>query len=199
MMAAMTDDVATLLGDRDAWDGGFYELAIWLGAPDDAILQTATRALLGAAGIDTLWRNAPKHPQRIEGDTWTLQPDTGHLSGLVELPSGRSVICGVMAIRYERDDDWLYLDLPLAALRRLDARIGLYPLVGADVSSLAWRKPLDNWLAQIAVEVRRAVSFKLALIGWEVDEDGISVANPRQKGCWVSVVTADGTYLPATC
>ena len=182
MMAAMKDAVAQLLGDRDAWAGSNYQLAIRLGAPNDAVLQTATRALLRAAGIEGLWRNAPDHPERIEGDTWTLQPDDDHLYGVVELPSGQSVICGVMAIRYEGDDDWLYLDLPLAALGRLDARIGAYPF-GADgeASSLAWRKPLDEWLAQLAFEVRGAVSFKLALIGVEVDEDEVSSRRPYGK------------------
>jgi hypothetical protein len=201
MMAALTDDVVKLLGDRDAWAGGDYELAIRLGAPDDAVLQTATRALLRAAGIEGLWRNAPEHPERIEGDTWTLQPNDDHLYGVVELPSGQSVICGVMAIRYEGDDDWLYLYLPLAALGRLDARIGAYPFeADEEASSLAWRKPLDEWLAQLALEVRRAVSFKLALIGFEerVDEDEVSVPTPLQKDRSVSVVMANGTYLPAT-
>jgi hypothetical protein len=64
-----------------------------------------------------------------------------------------------------------------------------------------WRgaRPLDEWLAQLAFEVRGAVSFKLALIGVEVDEDEVSVPTPLQKDRWVSAVMANGTYLPATC
>jgi len=55
---------------------------------------------------------------------------------------------------------------------------------------LAWRKPLDDWLAQLAIEVRRVVSFKLALIGFEVDEDEVLVQKARRAG----VVMANDTY-----
>jgi hypothetical protein len=167
------------------------------------VLQTATRALLSAAGIDGLWRNAPEHPEQIEGDTWTLRDMSGarHLHGLVQLPSGQAVICGVTAIReLGGGDDWLYVYLPLAALRRLDTRIGAYPF-GPDglPSSLTWRKPLDDWLARLAIEVRRAVSFKLALIGFEVDVDEVLATMSLQKDRRACVVMANGTYLPATC
>jgi len=64
---------------------------------------------------------------------------------------------------------------------------------------LAWRKPLDDWLAQLAIEVRRVVSFKLALIGFEVDEDEVLVHKPEGPVLsWRTTPTND-TYLPATC
>jgi hypothetical protein len=201
MIAAMTDDIVKLLGDRDAWAGGNYGLAIRLGPPNDAILQRATRALLSAAGIERLWRNAPEHPERIEGDIWTLQDLTHnrHLRGVVELPAGPQVNCGLLAIRYEGGEDWLYLYLPLAALGRIDARIGAFPF-GADpeASSLAWRRPLDEWLAQLAIKVRCSVSFELALIGMEAETDEAPVMTPLQQERPVGVVMANGTYLPAT-
>ena len=109
------------------------------------------------------------------------------------------MICAVYALReYPVDDDWLGLYFPLAALGWGDARVGAYPF-GRDTSaSLAWRRPIDDWLAALAGEVRRAVGFRCAGIGVEVTED-VDAYKPEDEAASRSyaLVLADGTYLPA--
>lgn len=48
----------------------------------------------------------------------------GHLRGLVRLPSGIDVVCGVAAIREDDGPDWLDFYLPVAALNHADRRVG---------------------------------------------------------------------------
>lgn len=207
MMPTMTDDDAKQLRDAD-WSGAFYELGILIGPyGDDAVLKTATKALLSAVRIEHLWRNVYSEPERIEGDGWTLEDMShgSHLFSLVELPSGPRVNCGVIALREDGKysplgDDWLVLYIPIAALGHLDERVAAYEL-GEDegAASLVWRRPIDDWLAQVAIEVRHSVSFKLALIGEEAAGEDDYVPTILHKDRWAGVVLADGTYLPATC
>jgi hypothetical protein len=193
---------------------------IVIGPRDDAVLKNATRALLTAAGIEVLWRGVPwGEPERIEGDAWTLEDMSHgpHLYSLVELPPGQRVNCSIWAFLYEGtlndppEDDWLYLDMPVEALARLDARIGAYPSGdgsqkeewpyglgrGNEPSSLVWRRPIDDWLSQVAIEVGGAVSFQRAIIGCDVrGDDGVSPKPERDRP--LGLVLSDGTYLPAT-
>ena len=203
---AMADDDAQRLRNAE-WSGSFYELEILIGPyGDDAVLMTATKALLTAAGLeDNLWCNVHSEPERIERDAWTLDDIShgNHLYSLVDLPSGQRVNCGVLAIREDGKYgpvgmDRLDLYLPVEALMRSDARIAAYNEFADDGESLAWRRPIDDWMAQLTIEVGRAVSFVLATIGFEAygREDYVT-SDPQEDRAW-GLVLADGTYLPAT-
>lgn len=151
--------------DQESWHGGFYELAIELGPRDDARLQTALDALWFAAGITD--------PVAVE---WKLEPrswpiprtvasiDAGHhLRGTVLLPSESRCVCSVIGVRLDYNGvDWLDFCLPTAALGALEPRVRGYP-IGDDggAESLVWRRPIDDWLADIARQVLRQARFRL--------------------------------------
>jgi hypothetical protein len=157
------------LSDGENWTGGFYELLLVLGAADDARLDRAVRSLWRFAGV----REGPVGPSAA-----TLH-EHGHLRGSLTLPSGDRVVCGGYASRYE-DVDTLELYLPLGALARVDRRIGGFPFDDrSGAESLTWRAPLDKWLVDVAVAVHAEVPFRRALIGFEVDEDADTAAEPR--------------------
>jgi hypothetical protein len=64
-------------------------------------------------------------------------------------------------------------------------------------SPLAWRRPIDDWLAQAVIDVSRAVSIQWAVIGCDVvwhPGGSPKLEGDRPEG----VVLPDGTYLPAT-
>jgi hypothetical protein len=208
IMLAMTSEVPTskatlkLLQDRESWTGGFYELAIQLGPPDDARLGLAVRVLAGAASIEGPW-HVQWEPDKAQAANWTVADlARAQLRGLVTLPDRQHVICSVVAVREEHGDDWLDLCLPLEALGRSDSRIGGFPF-GEDggSASLTWRRPIDNWLAGVAGQVGRAVSFRLAVIGFEISgsvrAEAMSDGPPHDRGYGL-LLSAEATYLPAT-
>jgi hypothetical protein len=130
--------------DREAWIGGFYELAIQLGPRDDARLGLAVRVLAEAASIKGPW-HVQWEPDKAQAADWTVaERSWGQLRGLVALPGGQHVICSVIAVREEDGDDWLLLGIPIEALGRVDAWIGGYPFEPDDNASLAWRQPIDD-------------------------------------------------------
>jgi hypothetical protein len=70
----------------------------------------------------------------------------------------------------ETSCDWLDLSLPLGALARVDHRVGGYPF-GDEDTSPAWRQPLDDYLVGVVRTVAEAVSFRYAVVGFEVSGD----------------------------
>lgn len=84
-------------------------------------------------------------------------------------------------------------------LDRSDSRIGGFPF-GEDggPTSLAWRRPGDNWLAGVAREVGRAVSFRLAVIGFEasgsVRAEAMTDGPPHDRGYGL-LLSAQAVYL----
>jgi hypothetical protein len=166
--------------DEENWTGGFYELFLVLGRVDDDHLDRAVRSLWRAAGVRGC---------RARGDGRTDPVDVepgasallahGHLRGTLTLPAGDRVVCGAYSSRYE-DVDRLGFYLPLGALARVERRIGGYPFdERSGVESLAWRAPLDGWLADVATAVHAGAPFRRALIGFEVDEDADLAADRR--------------------
>lgn len=146
------------MGDDENWTGGFYELFLVLGAADDARLDHAVRSLWRAVGI--------AHCRRagligVVPSVAALDQH-GHLRGTVVLPSGGWVVCGAFSSRYKKIDR-LKFYLPLGALARVDRRIGGFPFdERSGVESLAWRTPLDRWLADVAITVHADVPFQHA-------------------------------------
>lgn len=157
--------------DDENWHGGFYELAIELGDCDDERLQAALSALWQAADITGCYASRDREPrdqQQIVCTTASLAT-TGHLRGTVRLPDGNRVVCGVVAVREDQGPDWLDFYLPLGALTRVEPRVGAFPFDNnSGTASLAWRRPLDDWLAHVAEAVYDRVAFQLALVGFEM-------------------------------
>ena len=88
----------------------------------------------------------------------------------MHLPSGERVVCGLVVVREEGgsyEPDWLDFYIPLGALGRIDPREGGYPFGDFD-ESLEWRRPLDDWLAELGRHVYENVRFRLGLVGMEV-------------------------------
>jgi hypothetical protein len=168
-----------------------------LGEHDDVRLQAAVGALARAAGITGPW-HVQWQPDRVRRADWSV-PDlaAGQLRGQVRLPSGQQVICAVVAVRETDGDDWLDLCLPLEALGRGDARIGGYPFEPDRGASLAWRRPIDDWFARLADQVRLEAGFRHAVIGFEISGSVRAeelVHQPQHRP--YALVLADGAYLP---
>lgn len=164
--------------DDENWHGGFYELALELGERSDARLQTALDVMWSDRRLNGCFSDRSRQPDEQERmqPTVAAQAEAGHLRGLATLPSGFRTVCGSVAIRSEDDEqDWLDLYIPMGSLARADERVGAYPFgsmmtVGHDApsrDSLEWRRPIDDWLTEIASSVFEAVPFRLGLIGFE--------------------------------
>lgn len=168
MMVAVTIDLPPQLRERDAWTGGFYELAMQLGERDDVRLQAAAGVLARESGITGPW-HVQWQPDRVRRVRWSAADlVAGRLCGQVQLPGGQQVICAVVAVREDHGDDWLDLCIPLEALGRGDARIGGFPFEPDGGASLTWRRPIDDWFARLADQVRQATGFRHAVIGFEI-------------------------------
>lgn len=181
-MAAAED-----LRDAENWTGGFYELILILGAADGDRLDRAVGALWRAAGVRECRAGAELVDVVPGADAFAVD---GHLRGTLTLPSGARVVCGSYTTSYE--------GIELGGLVRVDERIGGYPFdQRSGVESLAWRAPLDRWLADIAVAVYADVPFTRALIGFEVDEDADSTAGTAYTAR-LTPGTDGMDYQPAT-
>jgi hypothetical protein len=195
---------ATDVLDREAWHGGFYELAIEVGERDDNRLQAAPDALWDAAAIDgpyeVLWTLTPRS-RPIPRTVASLNAGH-HLRGLVTLPDERACICCVIAVREDPGAvDWLDFCLPIGALGVTDPRIGGFPFGDeGGPSSLAWRQPIDDWLASLGSAVYMAAPFRLGLIGFEASgsTDASEVGGQPPSERYVGYLLPDGpTYHPA--
>ncbi|MFK3980598.1 hypothetical protein ACI2K4_09520 [Micromonospora sp. NPDC050397] len=182
------------MSDAENWAGGFYELMLVLGPTDDARFDRGMRSLWRAAGV----RECRAGPGLVDVEPGAAAFEVdGHLRGTLVLPSGSRVVCGGYSFRYEGTDS-IQLYLPLGALARLDHRIGGYPFdQRSGVESLAWRAPLDRWLADVAVAVYADVPFQRALIGFEIDEETDITTDKRYAATLLSG-SGGMDYRPAT-
>ena len=200
----LVHDPAMFTDDAN-WTGGFYELALEVGDASDERLQLALSALWRAAGIEGCYRFLDREPGEQDEIACTVASltESGHLRGTVRLPSGHRIVCGCVAFRGDGDPDWLDFYLPLEALCRVDQRIGGFPFdQDSGRESLAWRRPLDDWLAVIGTDIFHDVGFRLGLIGFEIAGDTQALpldgAAPEQR--WAGyLLPAGGTlrYEPA--
>ncbi|MEV6595578.1 hypothetical protein AB0M36_01800 [Actinoplanes sp. NPDC051346] len=186
------------MNDEENWTGGFYELSLSLGVPNDDKLDRAIRSVWRAAGVQGCLVGHPSGRGFVEVEpSAAALHEHGHLRGTLTLPSGDRVVCGGFSGRYE-DGDEVELYLPLGALARSDRRIGGYPFdERSGVESLTWRVQLDQWLADVAATVYADVPFQRALIGFEIDGDADITADQRYAA--VLLPSAHGLdYHPAT-
>lgn len=110
---------------------------------------------------------------------------------MTRLPGGQRVVCGAFNVREEDGHDWLDFVLPVGALARAEPRVGAYPF-DEDTASLAWRRPVDEWLAAVALRVFSVVPFRVAAIGFEAS--GMLTAADLDAGIpaerWCGIVAA---------
>jgi hypothetical protein len=137
---------------------------------DDARLELALQTVWKLAGVQGCYGQRYVEPaaQPLVPVTLESVRQQGHIFGVLRLPSQIKVACGALLVREEDGPDWVDLYVPMGALERADPRVGGFPF-GEDggSSSLAWRRPIDDWLAEVASDVYRVVPFELALIGME--------------------------------
>jgi hypothetical protein len=156
---------------EDNWHGGFYELAIKLGAADDARLDAAVIALWNAGSLQRPFRRQSLEAADVSAQSLLA----GHLHSVATIPGLGSTLCVVIVVREETDDsgvavygaDWLDLCLPLGALGNLDERVAAYPF-GDEADSRGWREPVERWFATVAAAVFETVPFVHAVTGNEV-------------------------------
>jgi len=189
------------LDHRANWTGGYYELAIRLGARDDLRLELA---------LESVWRNA-----KIEGCyarvAFRHYPATlslsslerhGHLTGVVELPGGVRMVCGVVAVREEHGADWLDFYLPLGALGTADSRVGAFPF-GDDggLGSRGWREPIEDWFGFIGEDIFADVPFEYALSGFEASGRKPEDARDSDGTYYGLLIARDGVLVhePVSC
>lgn len=118
----------------------------------------------------------------------------GSLHGSLVLPIGKPLVCFVTVWRLGDAEtvsgdeltslkaaassyapDWLSLCLPLGDLAKIDSRIGYWPhgFIGEQDHSLEWRRPLDEWLASIGIQIYATARYRLGLVGYDAAmEDG---------------------------
>jgi hypothetical protein len=200
-------EAVSRLDDPDNWVGGYYELALELGPTDDERLEAAIRAVCSHTAAVGWYALGERRPVAEEPLPCTLESISRHgqLRGIVNLPSGEQVVCGLVVVREEGgsyEPDWLDFYIPMGALGRIDSRVGGYPF-GDDADSLQWRRPLDDWLAEIGRRVYENVRFRLGLVGMEVSgemyagELASEVPATRVSGLLVPE-GAEIRYYPAT-
>lgn len=190
-------------GDDENWHGGFYELAVLVGPRDDARLDAALRAAWNDARLDGCYADRDREPTDQERVPCSSVVDEGgHLRGLAQLPNAGRVVCGSVVVREEDSRlDWIDFYLPMGALARADPRVGGFPFPFGDNDggSLAWRHPIDQWLAAMAARIYLAAPFEYAPVGFEVS--GESLPDVASDDRYVGVVRPlDGSlaYVPAT-
>src|ERR1700761_4212551 len=175
----------------DNWRGGFYELALELGDTSDARLDAALSVLWSAAEVEGCYgshRVAPSEQETVPCNLASLLR-FGHLHGVVRLPNGAPVVCGVVAVREDDGPDWLDFYLPLGALGRAEPRSHEH-MVGdpsGGSASLTWRRPIDDWMAGLGARVYAAAGFRLGLIGNEVSgqTDAATIASDPPAHRWI--------------
>ncbi|MFJ4109527.1 hypothetical protein [Oerskovia enterophila] len=198
-------------GERH-WRGGFYELVLLMDGGDEERLGEGVKALAAAAGLSgatIVTAAGPVAPDLTTHEGQRLAAvalaQGRQLRGRVLLPDARESACGVLLLRDAEDaveapgaeqvgavaraGHSLVLFLPLAGLASAGVDVGGFPF--GDESggeSLAWRRPLDEWLARIGRVVHASVPFRRAVIGFDVAGDdelpvvtGRSAPAPRDR------------------
>ncbi|HZX03120.1 hypothetical protein [Kribbella sp.] len=191
--------LARNLGVPENWYGGFYELAICLGPPDDDRLDAALRSVWRCASVEGCFGRAADRHLPVACSLRMLQQH-GHLAGVVRLPDGGEVVCGVTAVREPEGDDWLDFYLPLGALCEHDPRVGGFPFgeAGGTISR-AWREPIESWLANVGAATFAEVPFGHAIIGFEASGTPLDEATEPDRYYGVLVGGTGGVeHLPVS-
>lgn len=184
------------IDDYSNWIGSFYELAIQLGPRDDTRLERSLAAIWRLANATGPFVRPDDGPSRSA--SLTAEGHSQALHGVVRLPSGADIVCGALPIR-EDGPDLLIFYVPEGALERV---AGFMP--GEDPASLVWRRPLDQWLADLAIRAYPEAHFELAVIGWEasafLDEESAASKKSLAARHGAYVIPLDGVphYFEST-
>lgn len=152
----------------DAWNGGFYELAIVLGPGDDELLEKAIVSLWAFPDIDGCYRypipDPPYQPRVAPGKALGLE---ARLHGVASIRDTAPIACGTYVVRFD-DFDCLGFFLPMGSLQRVFP-VGAYPFEDGD--DLSWRMTVDDWLCRMAEHVFGFAPFRYALVAHEPSFD----------------------------
>jgi hypothetical protein len=164
--------------DGENRSGGWYELAVEFGSSDGETAELAIAELGELAGVETA----------VGGQ-------------VLRLPDGQRVVCDFALVEEDGGSLWVILGLPLGSLGRIDPRVGAYPF--GDTPGSSWRRPLDDWLASLALRLFDVLPFSLALVGYNVS--GVMsaaqlTAGPPSEHHYIGIITVTErpTYHPAT-
>jgi hypothetical protein len=163
----------------DTWTGGFYELAIELGSYSDQHLLDALKTIWNHSSLEGCYLDRTKEPdQQVRYNSVSelfhqREMYSGfHVQGVATLPNKLRIACGTCVIREYSDNnpdapDWLDFYLPMGALEQA-YDVGGYPFDTDIKSPENWQKPIDDYVAQIGMELFAKVDFRLGLVGHEV-------------------------------
>jgi hypothetical protein len=172
---------------------GDFRLYVEVGSPDDGRLLRTLQAVWEFAGA--------------EASSTGLGLDK-HSHGVVRLPNSKRVVCSAWNVRGEEfvgtsiHNDWLVFGMPMSAIAKADPRVDPgYPF--GDDDSTPWRRPLECWLARVALKVLEVVPFQLVLIGFdalaEFKAAQIAVEGiPAERLCSILTPGPPPAYYPAT-
>jgi hypothetical protein len=194
------------LAGEENWRGGFYELSIELGRRGDARLDAPIRACWADPALEGCWASkvVDRSQPRVEP---SIESQEGHteLVGIASIPGFGSTLCCSYAFHFESGEDWLEFCLPLGAMEAVDPRALSLWEWSLDAAAIAiprkrrsapylWRKPIDDFLVDIAARVARAAAFELAVIGFEVPTPELErkvLGDPIQPRCDITLLVPD--------
>lgn len=149
----------------DAWNGGFYELALEIGHRSDQRLLAALIALWKHANLDGCFLDRSREPSEQPRTSEFCLEGGSHRLGVASLPNGSQVACGSFLVREDDGPDWLGFYLPMGSLATAYP-VGAFPF-GTEAER-PWRYEIEDWLAEIGLEIAESASYQLGIIGHEV-------------------------------
>jgi hypothetical protein len=182
---------------------GTYDVSIELGRRDDDRMDAAIRACWGDPSLEGCWTDPfrDRLQPRVEP---SLESHHEALFGIAAIPGFGSTLCSSHALRYDDDngaDDWLEFGFPVGAMVSVDPRANSLwewsfdNLYEEHSAPWAWRKPIDDFLVDIATRVAKAAPFELGVIGHEPDTPTIlnrkSLAEPIQPRAHCTLLVPD--------
>lgn len=160
-----------LFTDKDAWNGGFYELAIEL--PPEVEIKDALTRLWSHASLEGSYARNDIEPADQDILSYSQLKTEGHLYGVATFPNGKPCACGSISSTFE-DERWLTLYLPLSSLANVYP-VHAYPFGDENSPSPeVWLREVNEWMKDIALHVFELMKFPLAMIGFEMTFYGIS-------------------------
>ncbi|WP_157463580.1 hypothetical protein [Deinococcus pimensis] len=164
----------------DARSGGYFELALELGPPNDARLRTAFEVLWSHPDVESVYVEQEREP---DVQPWLrahyVDPLAQSARGLVRFADLVVVPCAVRVVREEGGADRLNFPFPAAALGRAFPEAGnaFWDPEEARSTHDVQVQRVEAWLAGFGQRVFARVPFRLGLIG---------LCNPgwRQLSCW---------------